>query len=86
MQAGRALDNSLVTRVLALNPTCRNLNLSRNSIVSVSADEPDLLLPLYDLLQLNLSSNSLRFLGPAFSVLSQLEVLDVSRNQLCVKN
>jgi hypothetical protein len=78
---GRTLDASLVTRVLSLNPSCRHLNLSRNNITGTSGD-PALLLPLHELLQLNLSSNSLRYLGPEFSVLAQLQVLDVSRNQM----
>ena len=80
----RRLDASLVTRVLALNPACRHLNLSRNSLASAAPGEEDVLAPLADLLQLNLSSNALRALGPEFSALTQLQVLDVSRNQMCV--
>jgi hypothetical protein len=82
--APRRLDASLVTRVLALNPACRHLNLSRNSLASAAPGEEDVLAPLADLLQLNLSSNALRALGPEFSALTQLQVLDVSRNQMCV--
>jgi len=80
----RRLDASLVTRVLALNPACRHLNLSRNSLACAAPGEEDVLAPLADLLQLNLSSNALRALGPEFSALTQLQVLDVSRNQMCV--
>ena len=82
--APRRLDASLVTRVLALNPACRHLNLSRNSLASAAPGEEDVLAPLADLLQLNLSSNALRALGPEFYALTQLQVLDVSRNQMCV--
>ncbi len=82
--APRRLDAALVTRVLALNPSCRHLNLARNGLAGAAAGDEAVLAPLRDLLQLNLSSNALRALGPEFSALSQLQVLDVSRNQMCV--
>ena len=78
----RRLDHALVTRILSLNPSCLHLNLSRNNITCASGDA-DVLAPLRALLQLNLSSNALRRLGPEFSALTQLQVLDVSRNQMC---
>ena len=82
--APRRLDAALVTRVLALHPSCRSLNLSRNHLTCAARGDEGVLAPLRDLLQLNLSSNALRAVGPEFSVLTQLQVLDVSHNQVCV--
>ena len=81
----RRLDAALVTRVLALNPACLHLNLARNNLTCAARGDEGVLAPLRDLLQLNLSSNALRALGPEFSALAQLQVLDVSRNQMCAK-
>jgi len=76
------LDSSLVLRIQSLNPNCLRLNLSRNNLVEPEDDA--VLLPFSDLIHLNLSNNALRSLSPAFSVLSKLQVLDVSHNKMCV--
>jgi hypothetical protein len=76
------IDGALAARVLAMNPSCRRLNLSRNQIVAV-VPEPQALPLLQSLIHLNLSFNGLRALGPEFSALSRLQVLDVSHNQMC---
>lgn len=85
------LDAALVSRVLSINPRCRRLNLSHNAISRIDDDGCGddgcggaLLAPLAGLVYLDLSHNALRVVGPAFSALANLQVLDVSRNELCV--
>lgn len=74
------IDSGLVSRVIGMNPSVRRLNLSHNVIDSVESEE--VLLRLQNLSYLNLSHNSLRQLGPVFHVLRNLQVLDVSHNEL----
>ena len=76
------LDALVVHRVQQMNPSCLRLNLSRNGIYGPEVGDDGVLLPLSTLLALNLSYNSLRSLGPAFSVLTRLQVLDVSHNHM----
>lgn len=80
------LDALVVHRVVQqqkMNPSSSlRLNLSRNGIYGPEAGDDGVLVPLSTLLALNLSYNSLRSLGPAFSVLTSLQVLDVSHNRM----
>ncbi len=87
------VDESVVERVLAINPRCKRLNLSHNAIVDVADDDSQaradggippspIFARLPNLVFLNLSFNQLRSIGRAFAALPQLEVLDVSNNQM----
>jgi hypothetical protein len=78
-----SIDEALVTRVLAINSRCRRLNLSCNLITCNNIDEAALSRLSSMLVYLNLSSNRLEGEVPkAFAVLTSLQALDLSRNDL----
>lgn len=76
------IDTDLTARVLSMNPSVRRLNLSHNAIRS--AEDEQALQQLATLVYLNVSYNRMTRLGPAWSHLQLIQVLDVSHNEMCV--
>lgn len=81
MDSIRSIDAALVERVWAVNPRVRRLNLSHQSIEHDRIYE-DALLQLRELVYLNLSYNALVALPSCINVLTQLQALDISHNDM----
>jgi Leucine-rich repeat (LRR) protein len=74
------IDDELVAKILALKPGCRRLNLANNAITTIVS--PGVLVPLAQLTFLDLSNNFLTELGPPFSALVSLRVLNAANNRM----
>lgn len=75
------IDDSLADRVLKLNPNCKKLNLSHNKIRGLEPGEKVILLGK-QLQNINVSSNLLTDISKNWNVFCNLQVLDLSHNNM----